>query len=97
MTFGPQAQFERHIGFYVAAFTLTGYQPRDELTYVSHTQPGRQISRIALRNDQTLFLFIFSKRFVEHEPVGEQAEKGLLHKVYGAMGWEADAISRANE
>jgi 2-polyprenyl-6-methoxyphenol hydroxylase-like FAD-dependent oxidoreductase len=66
--------------------------------YVSHTQPGRQISRVALRDDQTLFLFVFSKKFVPHQPVGEAAEKALLRKIYGNMGWEADAIlSRMGE
>ena len=98
LTFGPQEQFEKHIGFYVAAFILPGYYPRDELAYVSHTQPGRQISRVALRGDQTLFLFVFSKRFVTQQPVGEAAEKTLLREIYGNMGWEADAIlSRMDE
>lgn len=98
LAFGPQEQFENHTGFYVAAFVLLGYNPRDELEYVSHTQPGRQISRVALRDDETLFLFVFSKKFVPHQPVGEAAEKALLRKIYGNMGWEADAIlSRMGE
>ncbi len=98
LAFGPQEHFETHTGFYVAAFVLPGYYPRDELEYVSHTQPGRQISRVALRDDQTLFLFIFSKRFAPHQPVGEEAEKLLLHQIYENMGWEADAIlSRMDE
>ncbi len=86
LTFGPQEQFENHIGFYVAAFILPGYYPRDELAYVSHT------------DDQTLFLFVFSKRFVTQQPVGEAAEKVLLREIYGNMGWEAGAIlSRMDE
>lgn len=92
LTFGEQAQFERHTGFYVAAFTLSGYRPREELAYVSHTQPGRQISRIALRNDETLFLFVFLNRFVPEEPKTETEEKALLRQVFGDMGWEAPAI-----
>lgn len=98
LAFGPQEQFENHIGFYVAAFILPGYYPRDELTYVSHTKPGRQISRVALRDDQTLFLFVFSKSFVTQQPVGEAAEKALLREIYCDMGWEAGAIlSRIDE
>ncbi|MCP5083774.1 MAG: FAD-binding domain [Alphaproteobacteria bacterium] len=92
LTFGPQDQFERHTGFFVAAYMLSGYRPRDELTYVSHTQPGRQISRIALRNDQTLILFVFSNKFVPEEPENEGQEKALLRSVYGDMKWEAAAI-----
>jgi len=98
LTFGSQEQFENHIGFYVAAFILRGYQPRDELTYVSHTKPGRQISRVALRDDQTLFLFVFSKDFLDHHPVNEADEKAVLCEIYKDMGWEADAIlSRMDE
>jgi len=95
LCFGPQASFEHHAGFYVAAFTLDGYSPRDELTFVSHTQPGRQVSRVALRDNQTLILFVFSKRFVTSEPEGTAAEKALLRNVCGDMGWETGAILNA--
>lgn len=98
LTFGPQDQFESHIGFSVAAFVLPGYRPRDELTYISHTKPGRQISRVSLRDDQTLFLFVFSKDFLSREPTGEADEKAILRDVYKGMGWEAEAIlSRMSE
>ncbi len=98
MTFGPQEQFEKHIGYYVAAFILQGYQPRDELAYVSHTKPGRQVSRVALRNDRSLFLFVFSKEALEGQPLHQLCEKTTLRKIYGDMGWEAAAIlSRMDE
>ncbi|MDF1777853.1 MAG: FAD-binding domain [Rhizobiaceae bacterium] len=92
LTFGPQSDFEHHTGFYVAAFDLPGYRPRDELTYVSHTVPGRQISRVALRDDHTLILLVFSKRFVSREPEDEAAQKSLLRQVNGDMGWETGAM-----
>jgi len=98
LTFGPENQFENHIGFYVAAFVVSGYSPRDELAYISHTQPGRQISRVSLRDDETLFLFVFSKKFVDEQPEGKAEEKALLHAIFGNMGWEATAIlSRMDE
>ena len=92
LTFGLQESFEHPTGFYVAAFTLSGYSPRDELTYVSHTVPDRQVSRVALRDDKTLFLFIFSDQFVDQKPANEDAEKATLRKVFGDMKWEASAI-----
>ena len=98
LTFGPQDKFEKHVGFYVAAFILPGYRPRDELAYISHTRRGRQISRIALRDDQTLFLFVFTKDFLAHCPVDDAGEKAALRAVYKDIGWEADAIlSRMDE
>ncbi len=92
LAFGPEAQFERQLGFYVAAFTLPGYRPRDELSYILHSLPGRQISRVALRGDLTLFLFIFTRRFVAAEPQGAAETRALLRATYRDMGWEADAI-----
>ena len=59
LIFGPEDQFERAIGYYVAAFEAKGYRPRDELAYVSYGMPGRQISRFAEREDRTMFLFVF--------------------------------------
>ena len=98
LAFGAQETFEGHLGFYVAAFTLPGYQPRNELTYLSHTVPGRQVSRISLRDDQTLFLFFFSKDFVSQQPENEAGEKALLREIFTDMGWETAAIlSRMDE
>lgn len=86
LTFGPQDQFEKHVGFYVAAFVLSGYRPRDELTYISHTRPGRQISRVSLRNDQTLFLFVFSGDRLDREPMDESDKKSSSRKY--TRGWD---------
>jgi len=80
------------LGLHVAAFTLAGYRPREELTYISFTHPGRQISRAALRNDMTLFLFLFDSSLMVEEPTDEPACKAMLKEVFGGMGWEADAI-----
>jgi 2-polyprenyl-6-methoxyphenol hydroxylase-like FAD-dependent oxidoreductase len=92
LAFGPQADFERHLGFHVAACVLPGYRPRDELTYVSHTLPGRQMSRVALRDDRTLFLFVFATRLLGGRPEGTAAQKTALRRVYDDMRWEAPAI-----
>lgn len=59
---------------------------------MSHTRPGRQISRIASRDDHSLILFVFSNRFVPDEPESEQEEKDLLRSVFKDMKWEAAAI-----
>ena len=94
LVFGPETAFERHTGYYVAAFSLEGYRPRDERMFVSHTVPGRQLSRAALRGDRTLFLFVFSDRFVARHPAEEAAQKALLGTVYGGTKWEAGAVLR---
>ena len=40
------------------AFVVDGYQARDELVYVTHNLPGRQVGRFSLRGNRTMFLFI---------------------------------------
>lgn len=92
LAFGPQAQFERSLGLHVAAVVLGGYRPRDERAYIQFTRPGRQISRLALRDDKTLFLFVFADRMLSGEPTDEAAQKAALRRIFGGMGWEADAI-----
>jgi 2-polyprenyl-6-methoxyphenol hydroxylase-like FAD-dependent oxidoreductase len=63
IAFGPQENYEKRIGYHVAAFEVSGYRPRDEDVYVIYEQPGRQIGRFALRGDRTLFLFVLAHNF----------------------------------
>ena len=59
LMFGPEGQFERHLGISVAAFEVNGYQPRDELTAVTHTVVGAEVLRFSIRDDATMFSVIF--------------------------------------
>jgi 2-polyprenyl-6-methoxyphenol hydroxylase-like FAD-dependent oxidoreductase len=98
LVFGPSREFERHIGYYVAAFTARGYRPRDELTYVSYGVPGRQISRFALSHDRTMFLFVFAaERLPGREPESLAHRKTTLDQVFAGTGWEWAAIRRLLE
>jgi 2-polyprenyl-6-methoxyphenol hydroxylase-like FAD-dependent oxidoreductase len=93
LTFGPQASLEVSLGYHVAAFEVEGYRPREELVYVSHGVPGRQISRFSLRDDKTLFLFIFRDEYLSTEnPSSEQARKAVLANVFADVGWESPRI-----
>ncbi len=92
LAFGPESQFERYLGYYAAAFSLPGYQPRDELIYVSHTVPQRQVAHVALRNDLTLFLFIFRAKLLDSQPTTAPAARAVLRDVFGDMQWEVPEI-----
>jgi 2-polyprenyl-6-methoxyphenol hydroxylase-like FAD-dependent oxidoreductase len=65
LAFGPEEQFVRSVGCVVAAFRVNGYPQRDELAYVSHTGPMRQVARVALRQDETLILMICRSEMLE--------------------------------
>jgi 2-polyprenyl-6-methoxyphenol hydroxylase-like FAD-dependent oxidoreductase len=85
--------FEHDLGYRVAAFSCQGYRPRDELTYVMHAEPSREIARFALRDDRTLFMLVFRAALAPDAHPADDAEiRALLRSVYGGMGWETDAI-----
>ncbi len=89
LAFGPDAEFVTSLGYHVAAFEVEGYRPRDELVYVSHGLPGRQISRFAMRDDKTLFLFVFRDEYM----CGGQP-KSILCEAFAGSGWEWPQIER---
>jgi 2-polyprenyl-6-methoxyphenol hydroxylase-like FAD-dependent oxidoreductase len=96
LVFGPESQFERQLGYFVAAFDVEGYRPRDELAYVSHGVPGRQVTRIAVRGERTMFLFVFSAaHLTDPEPRNLDERKAVLHRLFDDVGWECPRILRA--
>lgn len=92
--FGAEDRFEHFLGLKVAAFTATGYRPRNELMYVVHTEVGQQIGRFSMRDDRTMFLFIFADPRPDL-PTDLAAQKSLLHDRFSASGWESASILAA--
>lgn len=98
LVFGPEAGFDVSLGYHVAAFEIEGYRPRDELVAISHAVPGRQILRLSLRDDITLFLFVFRDEYLATEsPSSEQECKSVLTNVFSDVGWECPQILSAME
>jgi len=96
LAFGPQDRFEKYLGYMVAAFQAEGYRPRDELVYVSHAVPGRQVARFAMRDDRTMFLFVFAADqapAIEAHDMG--AQKAFLNATFCDAGWECPQILAA--
>jgi len=75
LAFGSDEQFEAYLGYKVAAFEAQGYRPRDELVYVMYTEVGQQVSRFAMRDDRTMFLFTFADQHLDREENDEQSQK----------------------
>jgi 2-polyprenyl-6-methoxyphenol hydroxylase-like FAD-dependent oxidoreductase len=91
LVFGEESRFERYLGLKVAAFSISGYHPRDELVYVTHTDVGQQIGRFAMRDDRTMFLFVFRDRDT-NIPGNLAAQKDLLRERFSGSGWECRRI-----
>lgn len=94
LAFGPEQQFEKYLGYKVAAFQVDGYRPRNELVYVMYTEVGQQVVRFAMKQDRTTFLFTFA----DPDPGGCEelaAQKALLRKRFANSGWECPRILEA--
>ncbi|MFP5228338.1 MAG: FAD-binding domain [Acidobacteriota bacterium] len=91
LVYGDEAQFEKYLGFKVAAFAAHGYTPRDELVYMMHTAVGRQIARFSMRDNRTMFLFTFRDED-RSLPATLPEQKALLRARFGGMGWETPHI-----
>lgn len=94
LVFGPEARFEKYLGFKAAAFGTRGYRPRDELVYMMYTQVGQQVGRFAMRDDRTMFLFTFADED-PGSPRDAQSQKALLRKRFEDSGWECAQILAA--
>lgn len=95
IVFSPGADSEVPLGYHVAAFEAAGYRPRDELVYVTHGAPGRQISRFAMRDDRTLFLFVFRDEYLGgRSPATNDQRKAAVRDAYRGLGWETATILR---
>ncbi len=98
LAFGPQDRFEKRLGYLVAAFETTGYRPRDEDVYVMFSDPGRMVGRVALRDDQTLFLFVFKVDAAESASLPDlSGQKAMLRAKFGDEMWECSQILHALE
>ncbi|MEO3758570.1 FAD-binding domain [Mycobacterium sp. B14F4] len=91
LEFGPESRYEHYLDCQVAACVLDGYRPRDELVYVTHNLPGRQLGRFALREDRTLVLFVF-RSSAPTVPRDLAAGKSLLRREFADGGWECRQI-----
>lgn len=96
LVFGDQSRFETALGYKVAAFEVEGYSQRDELVYVSHTLPGKQIARFAMRDGRTMILFVFRDDLPEIAGIdADEAPQAILRRVFGSAGWECGEILAA--
>jgi 2-polyprenyl-6-methoxyphenol hydroxylase-like FAD-dependent oxidoreductase len=98
LVFGPESNFEISLGYHVAAFEAEGYRPRDELIAINRGVPGRQISRLSMGGNKTLFLFVFRNEYLKTEsPANDQERKAILEKIFADVGWEWPQILAAME
>lgn len=97
--FGSTEKYEKDLGAYVVAFTLSDYQPRDELTYMVCPVATKQVARFSLRDNKTLFLFTFRSELVTGIPKNKEDAKKILNNIFADMHWQevSKALSQIDE
>ena len=61
--------------------------------YVGYGVPGRQVFRFAMREDKTLFLFVFRHEYLPGaSPTNDEERKSVLAHVFADVGWECPQI-----
>ena len=91
LAFGPLHQFEKNLGYAVAAFEVSGYRLRDDDAYVMYGRPGRMVGRFTMRENRTLFLLIFATG-EDALPETLDGRKELLLALYANDKWECPRI-----
>ena len=91
LVFGPQNQFEKRLGYSVAAFEADNYRPRDEGVYLMYGQPGRMVGRFTLHDNRTLFLFVFADDDGAL-PTTLELQKAMLREKFSGAKWECPQI-----
>lgn len=93
LAFGEEEKFEKFLGYSVAAFETTGYPHRDVDIYVNYSMPGRQVGRLSLRDDRTLFLFVFADEQGGLSDTDQpESHKAALRARFEGLGWECAQI-----
>ncbi len=91
LVFGPEEQFEKYLGFKVAAFELKSYRPREDLVAKLYTEVGFQVTSLPIRDDGTMFAFTFVDDRREL-PATREGQEALLRARFAGAGWETPAI-----
>lgn len=94
LMFGPKASFETFLGYSFAAFTVFGYRPRTTDVYMTYGAPGRQASRVSMRSNRTLMLFIWREKS-SNLPTTDEGRRRLIKERFTGMGWECDQMLEA--
>lgn len=91
LLFGADEQFEKYLGFKIAAFDLEGYRPREELVAKLYTEVGYQVTAFPMRDDKTMFALTFLDDG-EEVPEAREQQEALLRARFATAGWEVPAI-----
>jgi 2-polyprenyl-6-methoxyphenol hydroxylase-like FAD-dependent oxidoreductase len=95
LTFGAEAQFHRHLGYYFVGFSVDADFGLDS-EIVAHNRPGRVATLYAVRNQRrpnALLAFAVKERIDRRLSALEQLE--LVERTFAGDGWEVPRLLAA--
>jgi 2-polyprenyl-6-methoxyphenol hydroxylase-like FAD-dependent oxidoreductase len=90
LAFGPESQFERFLGYYVAAFHLDHHPYNIGTSLTIYEEPGRSLWTYSLGQGMLSAMFIFKRENLGYVP--PQKRLPLLKQAYRGAGWIAENI-----
>jgi 2-polyprenyl-6-methoxyphenol hydroxylase-like FAD-dependent oxidoreductase len=91
LTFGPEHQFLKHLGFYIALAELPDYTPTGRNNPM-YNYPGH-LAGIAAYNDKALAVFMFRSDWIDYDYHDLAAQKRILaHAFAGHDEWKVPEL-----
>ncbi len=95
IAFGDESQFIRHLGLYLAVFTLPNDLGLDHWQLI-HAVPGKSVTITSAReNTEARAIFFFASRPLDYDYRDSGRQKELLAEAFAGVGWEVSALLEA--
>ena len=93
LVFGPDDEFEKYLGYYVASFTLDNFTEKKD-TFRLLTVPGKQVAMYAIAGNQLATYFLFAEpESLGHASLAERKE--MLASRFAGVEWETPRLLQA--
>jgi 2-polyprenyl-6-methoxyphenol hydroxylase-like FAD-dependent oxidoreductase len=95
LAFGPEPQFTRHLGLYLAVFTVPNYLGLDQWQLI-HVAPGKSVTLTSTRDNakaRAILFFASPSLDYDYRDTGQQRE--LLETAFAGQGWEVPRLLQA--
>ncbi|HLX94762.1 MAG TPA: FAD-dependent monooxygenase [Verrucomicrobiae bacterium] len=90
LTFGPESQFDRFLGYYVAAFHIEHHHYNIGRSLAIYEEPNRSLWVYSLGENRLSAIYVFRHKNIGYVPPAERLP--LLQETYCGAGWLAENI-----
>ncbi|MEZ5428040.1 MAG: FAD-dependent monooxygenase [Pyrinomonadaceae bacterium] len=91
MVFGPESRFARHLGYYVASFTIDNYLDESHV-FQSHAVKGKWVGIYGVGEGKLATFFICKSERREFPHHDTEAQQEILRENFRDVRWECPAL-----